>query len=151
MKALEEQKKIATADPEGFARTVSSRGIKTVGSGGLVVGPNPNIPKGESNDDDHDNVMDSDGGDRHEHMQEPSKFDDIPGPQNVVRCPPINWSKYHIVGEPLDKLHEEQRRKPTPGEAHGNEDSIGAADHFVAAQYNPWLISCRKRLCVLGA
>lgn len=39
----------------------------------------------------------------------------LPKPQNVVRCPPINWSQYAVVGESLDKLHNEQVARPNPG------------------------------------
>jgi hypothetical protein len=39
----------------------------------------------------------------------------LPKPQNVVRCPPINWTQYGVVGESLDKLHAEQRAAPTLG------------------------------------
>ncbi|KAL1882721.1 hypothetical protein VTK73DRAFT_1241 [Phialemonium thermophilum] len=39
----------------------------------------------------------------------------LPKPQNVVRCPPINWAQYAVVGESLDKLHEVQKRVPTEG------------------------------------
>jgi hypothetical protein len=39
----------------------------------------------------------------------------IPKAQDVVRCPPINWSQYAVVGESLDKLHAEQIAKPTQG------------------------------------
>ncbi|KAK1246857.1 hypothetical protein MKX08_000659 [Trichoderma sp. CBMAI-0020] len=39
----------------------------------------------------------------------------IPKAQDVVRCPPINWSQYAVVGESLDKLHAEQVAKPTQG------------------------------------
>ncbi|UKZ46595.1 hypothetical protein TrVGV298_000800 [Trichoderma virens] len=39
----------------------------------------------------------------------------IPKPQDVVRCPPINWSQYAVVGESLDKLHAEQVSRPTQG------------------------------------
>ncbi|GAP86184.1 hypothetical protein SAMD00023353_0303170 [Rosellinia necatrix] len=39
----------------------------------------------------------------------------IPKPQNIVRCPPINWSQYAIVGESLDKLHKEQVQRPAQG------------------------------------
>lgn len=39
----------------------------------------------------------------------------IPKPQNIVRCPPINWSQYAVVGESLDKLHNEQVRFPAQG------------------------------------
>ncbi|KAL2113639.1 hypothetical protein VUR80DRAFT_3093 [Thermomyces stellatus] len=39
----------------------------------------------------------------------------LPARQDVVRCPPINWSKYAVVGESLDKLHAEQRASPNLG------------------------------------
>lgn len=39
----------------------------------------------------------------------------LPKPQTVVRCPPVNWSQYAVVGESLDKLHAEQVAAPTPG------------------------------------
>ncbi|KAL0469108.1 hypothetical protein QR685DRAFT_445642 [Neurospora intermedia] len=39
----------------------------------------------------------------------------LPKPQTVVRCPPINWAQYAIVGESLDKLHREQLTAPTLG------------------------------------
>ena len=61
-------------------------------------------------------------------------FAQIPGPQTVVRMPPINWDKYHVVGESLDALHEQQRRWPgsTPGQ-----DNRGR-EHTVAAPYSPF-------------
>jgi hypothetical protein len=39
----------------------------------------------------------------------------IPKAQDVIRCPPINWSQYAVVGESLDKLHAEQVTRPTQG------------------------------------
>lgn len=39
----------------------------------------------------------------------------LPTPQDIVRCPPINWAQYAIPGEPLDRLHNEQRTQPTLG------------------------------------
>ncbi|KAK3372512.1 hypothetical protein B0H63DRAFT_485074 [Podospora didyma] len=39
----------------------------------------------------------------------------LPKPQTVVRCPPVNWAQYGIVGESLDKLHAEQVAAPTLG------------------------------------
>lgn len=55
-----------------------------------------------------------------------------------MRCPPVNWAKYHVVGEALDKLHEEQRRRPVNDQ--GNDDTLGVEgeDHIIAAPYNPW-------------
>ena len=32
-----------------------------------------------------------------------------------MRCPPINWAQYGVVGESLDKLHAEQIAAPTLG------------------------------------
>lgn len=61
-------------------------------------------------------------------------FSRIPGPQDIVRMPPINWDKYHVVGESLDALHEQQRRWPgsLPGQ-----DNRGR-EHSVAAPYSPF-------------
>jgi len=39
----------------------------------------------------------------------------LPTPQSVVRCPPINWAQYGVVGDSLEKLHAEQMAAPTPG------------------------------------
>lgn len=42
-------------------------------------------------------------------------FPPLPQPQKVVSTPAINWAKYGIVGDSLDKLHEDQLQNPTPG------------------------------------
>ncbi|KAI8632091.1 hypothetical protein F5Y19DRAFT_493003 [Xylariaceae sp. FL1651] len=46
---------------------------------------------------------------------EPRLWAAIPKPQNIVRCPPINWSQYAVVGESLDRLHNEQVMRPAQG------------------------------------
>lgn len=79
---------------------------------------------------------------------EKSRFPPIPGPQNVFRLPPINWDKYRVVGEPLEKLAQEARERPlavaTPQEAAavapGNGlDMVGRPPrHHMAAPYSPW-------------
>ncbi|KAI9829903.1 MAG: hypothetical protein M1826_005325 [Phylliscum demangeonii] len=66
----------------------------------------------------------------------PSRFAPIPIPQNVVRCPPINWDKYHVVGESLDKIHAEQTQRPhygAPAEA-----GVRAPRTVLAAPYSPF-------------
>lgn len=138
MKTLQEQKIIATADPEGFVRAVAAGELKTTRSGGVIAGPILDLPGDGLANGDSDEAAKADKGNRNEQPQKRSKFDDIPGPQNVVRCPPINWAKYHIVGEPLDRLHEEERRRPTPGELHVDEESARAVEHVIASPYNPW-------------
>jgi len=39
---------------------------------------------------------------------------ELPKPQEIYRCPPIEWSQYRILGTPLDALHEKQRRRASP-------------------------------------
>lgn len=72
---------------------------------------------------------------------DPSSFPPIPLPQDVVRCPPINWDKYHIVGEPLDRMHNVQKR------AGGNIAGMGRNENVLAAPYDPALdkLEGRKR------
>lgn len=70
--------------------------------------------------------------------EKPSKFENPPAPQNVVRCPPINWAKYHIVGEPLEKLHDQQRMRPSPGQIQRDEEREMAKECFVAKPFDPW-------------
>lgn len=136
MKALEEQKKVALADPEGFANAVAAGKVKTASSGGLFVGPNPDTEHdGSSNDDEEGDT----GTETDSHRATRAMaFRDIPGPQNVVRCPPVNWAKYHVVGEPLDRMHDEQRRRPDPGQPHVDEEPKPAPEHVIAAPYSPW-------------
>lgn len=71
-------------------------------------------------------------------------FPRIPGPQSVVRMPPVNWDKYGIVGEPLESMHAQQRRWP------GSTSSIGqekGREHTIAAPYSPFLdiLDARQR------
>ena len=130
---------MAVTDPEGFANAVSSGQIKTEGNGKLVVGPRPDtLAEGFETTESEDGT-DADGNEEKKPTLARSTFVDIPAAQNVVRCPPINWAKYHIVGESLDKLHDEQRKRPTPGQPHTDEESSRAPVHVVAAPYNPWI------------
>jgi hypothetical protein len=62
----------------------------------------------------------------------PSGFPAVPLPQDVVRCPPIEWAKYNIVGESLDKLHSDQQARP-------GDFGLSQRDSVVAAPYNPFL------------
>ncbi|KAI3397620.1 hypothetical protein diail_10593 [Diaporthe ilicicola] len=48
-------------------------------------------------------------------QQPQPSWTNLPTPQDVVRMPAINWSKYAVVGESLDKLHNEQLSRPTLG------------------------------------
>ena len=136
MKALEEDRKRAVASPERFADAVAAGQIKTTRSGGLFVGPHPDPP--EPAGGDHQDGIDTHGDEERKHISQKLDFGHFPGAQNVVRCPPVNWAKYHIVGESLDKLHEEQRARPAPSQPHTDMESERAGQHVIAAPYDPW-------------
>ncbi|MCJ1254390.1 hypothetical protein MMC24_002205 [Lignoscripta atroalba] len=135
LKTLERQKHAAVADPEAFARDVSSGKIKSYpptglfGSGQITSDSQQKYWRDDEPHESDDDKMISGN---------TSEFGRIPGPQNVIRCPPINWAKYHVVGEALDKLHEEQRSRPTPGEPHRDQEPTRASEHVIAAPYRPW-------------
>lgn len=63
----------------------------------------------------------------------PVTFLEAPGLQDVVRCPPIEWSKYHIVGDSLDTLHKAQQSRPGGGGGYQGRESV------IAAAYNPFV------------
>lgn len=132
LKTLEQQKQAAVADPVAFAQGLSAGKVKSASTTGLFDGTSGshNSTATQSTGSDPDN--------QHAANQADPNFGTIPGPQNIVRCPPINWAKYHIVGEALDKLHEEQRARPTPGEPQRDELPARATEHVVAAPYRPW-------------
>ncbi|OGM42067.1 hypothetical protein ABOM_008571 [Aspergillus bombycis] len=112
IRTLERLKQAAAADPEGPGRFVNFTHDE------------------EEDDDDDDKMADSKEGGA-------SGLGTIPTPQNVVRMPPINWNKYQIVGEPLDRMHEDQRRRPSPGEARREEPAQRAPEHVLASPYRP--------------
>lgn len=133
LKALEKQKQAAVANPEAFAQDLSAGKVKSASTLGLfdngtLESHNSTLPRNAEGDPNNQDAAN----------QANPNFGTIPGPQNIVRCPPINWAKYHIVGEALDKLHEEQRARPTPGEPHRDEQPARMAEHVVAAPYRPW-------------
>lgn len=150
MQTLERQKEAAVADPEAFARAVAGGRIRARGMRG-ILGPVGEVREGfdggnaaraggvdggeahglGDGDDDDGATVGMGGGEA---------FGEIPSGQNVVRMPPVNWAKYHIVGGSLDKLHEEQRSRPVAGRP-GDGDvkpRPRAPEHVVASPYDPW-------------
>ncbi|KAL9021926.1 MAG: hypothetical protein Q9185_000940 [Variospora sp. 1 TL-2023] len=136
LKTLERQKKAAIMDPEAFSKAVVQGRVKTQSKG--VLDARPDFVPWCMPDSEASNGQEK--GSETETPQQPQSknFDDIPGPQNVVRCPPINWAKYHVVGKPLDVLHEEQRKRPMCSEDDGNDHKGRAEEHRIAAPYDPW-------------
>lgn len=52
----------------------------------------------------------------------------IPPPQQIVRMPTINWDKYHVNAEPLERMHRAQQLRPGdhPGLMHSRESVVAA-------------------------
>ncbi|KAL8691788.1 MAG: hypothetical protein Q9218_003064 [Villophora microphyllina] len=130
LKTLERQKQQAAVDPGGFARVVASGTIKTRSTG--VLGSNPGHAQFDSGDSQ------TGPGNGPSSGAQNTKFEDIPGPQSIVRCPPVNWAKYHVMGAPLDKLHEEQRRRPVNYQSIDDGAQIRGEEDLIAAAYDPW-------------
>ena len=126
LKTLEQWKRHAVAEPESFMREIrANRGQIVDGTMQQLEASKDHIspshrPLASHNDHAHGNAkgldMDVDGKEEVSVSKLQQTFSSSPGsiptPQNIVRCPPINWAKYHIAGEPLDRMHEEQRRRP---------------------------------------
>lgn len=117
---LEKMRKVAVEEPEGFVGDLNTGKLTSTPRDGITV-------------DDDDSESDSERQD----VAKESKFGKFPAPQNVVRAPPIEWSKYHIVGEPLDRMHEIQRRYPG-----FREEMLDAVQkpqpHSIASPYKPF-------------
>ena len=107
-------------DPEEF--------VEDLHSGKLAPAPRTgiNVDVEGSDEDEADDRQSSD-----------SRFGKFPTAQNVVRAPPIEWAKYHIVGEPLDRMHEVQQTYP------GFRDEMldvvqRPQPHTIASPYKPF-------------
>ncbi|MCJ1287960.1 hypothetical protein MMC26_007313 [Xylographa opegraphella] len=129
LQTLERQKTIAVADPERFAYELNSGNVKSAPSRGILGG-------GISESDGLGNQTDVGRDDSA--TDENTSFGVIPVPQNIVRCPPVNWAKYLVVGEALDSLHEMQRSRPSSGEPQRQFETLRESDHVVTAPYRPW-------------
>ncbi|KAF2682847.1 hypothetical protein K458DRAFT_419684 [Lentithecium fluviatile CBS 122367] len=145
LKALEELKAAAVSNPQTFVRSLQeqqkSQASKPKGN---ILSPTlSDISEAalkERNDggEDHNEAARKDSAGVEGLATERTKFPPIPEPQNIIRCPPVNWAKYHVVGESLDKMHEEQRRYPGSTEPPRTQQGTKAPPHAVAAPYSPF-------------
>lgn len=103
---LQVQKQRATADIQALSRTKDDavhnpdEFVKDLLAG--KVNTKSSQARGSHDEDD-------------ERRTEKKSWTTLPIPQDIVRCPPINWSQYAVVGESLDKLHTEQISRPVQG------------------------------------
>lgn len=130
IQSLQSIKERAVKDPEGFVRAVAAGDVK--GKGDSLFAPSQDENEDEGIQQER---VDKDG----------KTWPKLPTPQSVVRCPPINWSQYAVVGESLDKLHADQQARPTEGMpqrigpdgqlSYGGDGQRRPADLGVAAPY----------------
>ncbi|KAL2400779.1 hypothetical protein ABEF92_005723 [Exophiala dermatitidis] len=119
MRELDRMKRAAMEDPEHFVRDLREGKLSASARQGVEV-------------DDMEGPTDGSA------AAAGSNFGRFPSPQNVMRCPPVEWAKYHIVGEALDRVHEVQQHYP------GYSEDMGARNerlqpHTSAAPYRPFL------------
>ncbi|KAH8692033.1 hypothetical protein BGW36DRAFT_386856 [Talaromyces proteolyticus] len=133
IKALDQMKSAAAADPEGFAQELIAGRLAPQDQRDFLV--DTSLPA-EEEVEESDSSGNEEGRNTSSAKSLDEKFGKIPTPQNVVRMPPINWAKYHIVGEPLDRMHEEQRNRPLSGEPR-QDPNQRAPEHMIAAPYRP--------------
>ena len=138
MQTLEEIKQAALKDPERFVGELVAGRVKNSG------------PSGRTTDDLLSaSLLDTYDGEQQQQQPKStpsaSKFATVPTPQNIYRCPPINWAKYHVVGESLDKIHAEQIARPPTGDVVGAVASTGepvnAGGTTVQARNSPYVMS----------
>lgn len=103
-RAMEE----AVAEPAAFIEDLAAGRVHSQGAG-----PRPDVKPAAADEDDDDD--DDEEEDRGKLQAQPRPWESLPVPQNVIRTPPINWSQYAVVGDSLDKLHNEQVSRPSQG------------------------------------
>lgn len=108
LQSLSRTKDDAVLDPEAFVKDLVN---------GKINAPGGTTADDDDDDDDDEMKLDDagEGSSKQPPAARPREWTNIPQPQNVVRCPPINWSQYAVVGESLDKLHSEQVSRPSQG------------------------------------
>ncbi|KAF7933415.1 uncharacterized protein EAE98_000510 [Botrytis deweyae] len=115
MVTLQRIKERAMEDPEGFIGSLQEgeqREREEIARkrGRMVVDTESSSDEDEDEDEDSEEAQQINGA----QAQNP-KWETLPTPQNIVRCPPVNWAKYGVMGESLDKLHADQIRTPSQG------------------------------------
>ncbi|KAH9878952.1 hypothetical protein J1614_002387 [Plenodomus biglobosus] len=143
LKALQELKAVAVADPQAFAQSIHEQQAQAARSYHDVLTPTlSGLTDSVPNVEDHGDTgpganARKDSADVNIKLPR-TRIPPIPQPQNIVRCPPIEWSKYHISGEPLDKMHEEQKNWPGCTEPRRTKSGQRAPPHSVSAPYSPF-------------
>lgn len=115
MKVLADTKERALKDPERFETALKEGRIR-------MRGDELYNPSGADEDDSDEEMEGAENAKRKApetqavaSAKDDEKWGPLPTPQNVVRMPPINWEKYGVVGDSLEKIHKDQVARPVEG------------------------------------
>ncbi|KAF5003038.1 hypothetical protein FDECE_10384 [Fusarium decemcellulare] len=114
IQALSRAKDEAVQDPESFVKDLVAGKINAP-TNGDSDDDDDDGDQGQPNTDNQQRDNAGEGSSKQRTNSEPRAWTSLPQPQNVVRCPPINWSQYAVVGDSLDRLHNEQVNRPSQG------------------------------------
>lgn len=146
MKTLQRIKNAALQDPHSFVEELKSGKLNASGGTAGELGPTLSTAYGNARKADVESgstreVLDSQesttsavSSPKSTSKSSTPKFEPIPGAQNVYRMPHVNWNKYHVAGEALDRLHEEQRQRPSPSTLYNEQQG---SEYMMAAPYSP--------------
>ncbi|RAL62752.1 hypothetical protein DID88_004594 [Monilinia fructigena] len=117
MVTLQRIKERAAGDPEGFVGSLMEGHRKADAEAARKKGREAwrAAAGGEESSSDEDEESETDGLKEETDGAADAKWEKLPTPQSIVRCPPVNWAKYGVVGESLDRLHQDQIRRPSEG------------------------------------
>lgn len=124
LRTLQRLREAAAKDPEYFAGELVSGNLAQERS---LQNPLQATFDGESDDEDDDSDTSA--------KAQPQALPRFPNAQNIFRTPPINWDKYHVVGNSLDRMHADQQSRPFFGEPSKDQ----RRDHVIAAPYSPFV------------
>lgn len=131
IKVLDKMKAAALREPEKFVEDLKAGRLRKPDPVGIITMDDSDDDITEKTPKGVDGIDNASGA-------ASDQFGKFPNPQSIVRSPAINWDKYHVVGESLDKLHEQQRKRPGSNyltEDHGRQQP----EHVIAAPYRPFI------------
>lgn len=164
LKTLSRIKEAAVADPETFSHELKAGSLRKPSSDGILNLDRPEALSTSAGQKQSRSPFHTseDASLSPQTNQMPlndteSHFETFPHQQNIIRMPRINWDKYQVVGDSLDRIHAEQLRRPSEGHA-PNEQISGqrmadarSPQQHVAAPYRPFANGRDEAMPISGA
>jgi len=132
VQGLRRKKEDALMDPQAFARDLAEGRVQTEPQRGLLDGIRDEEEEIEGTD-----ALTAEGDRCATSSDRP--IIRLPRPQDIIRCPPINWDKYHVNGDALEAMHRMQTSMPPGHHVPSGAEAGGHTEHVVAAPYRPFV------------